>query len=64
MFVDIPRWQHIVVLVVLAVATGFLAYRLTTIMIERRKLFFHPGRQHGDGTLAAKANRQSKQSLS
>jgi len=40
LFVDIPRWQHIVVLVVLGVATGFLAYRLTTIMIERRKLFF------------------------
>ncbi len=40
MFVDIPRWQHIVVLLVLGIATGILAYRLTTIMLERRKLFF------------------------
>jgi len=40
MFVDIPRWQHIVILVLLGIAAGFLIYRLITIMIERRKLFF------------------------
>lgn len=40
MFDDIPRWQHITVLLVLAIATGFLVYRLATIMLERRKLFF------------------------
>ncbi len=40
MFVDIPRWQHIVILALLGIAAGFLIYRLITIMIERRKLFF------------------------
>lgn len=40
MFADVPRWQHIVVLVLLAVAVIFLIYRLATIMIVRRNLAF------------------------
>jgi len=40
MFADVPQWQHIVVVILLAVAVGFLVFRLTTIVILRRKLSF------------------------
>lgn len=39
-FVDIPRWQQIVILLLLVVAATFLVYRLITIIIARKKLSF------------------------
>lgn len=40
MFVDIPRWQHYIIIGVLLVAIFLLLYRLTTVMLLRRKLAF------------------------
>lgn len=40
MFADIPKWQHIVVVILLAIAIAFLLFRLTTIVIARRQLSF------------------------
>jgi len=40
MFADLPQWQLIVVLLLLAVTIGYLAYRLVNIAITRRRLFF------------------------
>jgi len=40
MFDDVPRWQLIVVLALLAMATAFVFYRLMQIVIARRRLIF------------------------
>ena len=40
MFENVPRWQLIVVLVVLGIGSAFVAYRLSRIAIARRRLLF------------------------
>ncbi len=40
MFDEIPRWQQIIVLALLLIASAFLIYRLITIMLAQRKLSF------------------------
>lgn len=40
MFDDVPRWQLILVLVILGVAAAFLAYQIVRTVIEKRRLVF------------------------
>jgi len=40
LFENVPRWQLIVILVVLGLGAAFIIYRLARIAIARRKLFF------------------------
>jgi len=40
MFDDVPRWQLIVVLVLLAVAAAFVLYKLVQTIVARRRLLF------------------------
>ena len=40
MFVDIPRWQHYVVIGILLIAVILMSYRLVSVMLLRRKLAF------------------------
>ncbi len=40
MFEIVPKWQLIVVLVLLALGAGFVVYRLVVILIARRRLLF------------------------
>lgn len=40
LFVDIPRWQQMVIIALLLIAAFFLVYRLITIIVARRNLSF------------------------
>lgn len=40
MFDNVPQWQLIVILVILALGAGFILYRLTRISVSRRRLLF------------------------
>ena len=40
MFENVPRWQLIVVLVLLVLAAGYVLYRLVQIVLSRRRLMF------------------------
>ena len=61
MFDDIPRWQLVVVLILLALAVGYVVYRLVQIIVARRRLLFkrdaHMATGHALQKLTSNRNR-------